>query len=169
MKELVIYYSRNGENYGMNGIVNLEIGNTEIVANMIKEIKGADLFKVETIKEYPKDCYECTKLAREELDKNVRPELKAYLKDIDKYDIIYIGYPNWWGTMPMALIHQLEKLNFEGKIIKPFCTHESTGRGNSVNDLKLYCKGANVLKALCIHGSFVNESKEIVKKWLSLD
>lgn len=164
---LILYFSRAGNNYSNEGIKNIEIGNTEVIANYIKEFTDADMFKIEPLNEYPLDYMECTELAKEELNNNVRPELKEYLNDIDDYDIIYLGFPNWWNTLPMAVWTQLEKLDFEGKIIKPFVTHEGSGFGRSEKDIKKLCKGAEIRKGLSIQGSLVDNSKDKVKTWLN--
>ncbi len=163
---LILYYSRAGNNYSTEGITFLEIGNTEVIANYIKEFTDADLFKMEPLNEYPEDYMECTELAKEELKKGKRPELKEYIEDISEYDTIYIGFPNWWNTMPMPVWTQLEKLNFEGKTIKPFVTHEGSGFGNSLSDLKKLCAGAEIEEGLSIQGSFVSSSKDKVAKWV---
>lgn len=167
--KLVVYFSRNGENYTKNGIENLKIGNTEVVAKKISEITASDLFKIETIKVYPVDYYETTEVAREELKRNLRPELKKYLTDISNYDTIYLGYPNWWGTMPMAVFTFLESVDLTGKIIKPFCTHEGSGMGHSEEDLKKYFPQAIIKKGLPIRGSDVYESDEEIKNWIGED
>lgn len=167
MKELIIFYSRKGENYTVDGMKNLEIGNTKIIANMIKEIRNADIFEVETINEYPLNYHDCTVVAKEELEKNIKPELKKYLTDISEYETIYIGYPNWWGTIPMALVNQLERLDFTGKTIKPFCTHEGSKMGDSLTDLKKLCPSAIIKEGLPIQGSYVNEATQQVSSWLN--
>lgn len=95
--KLVAYFSRAGENYTKNGIENLRVGNTEVAAKMIAELTGADLFKIETVSDYPVDYQETTLVAQEELRDHVRPTLKNYLADYQKYDTIYLGYPNWWS------------------------------------------------------------------------
>lgn len=100
---LIVYYSRKGQNYCSGSIRDLEKGNTEIVAEMISNLTGGDLFEIETVKEYPADYYACTDEANQELKSDARPELKAYPDSIDGYDTIFVGYPNWWGTMPMAM------------------------------------------------------------------
>ena len=164
---LILYFSRAGNNYSNDGIKNIEIGNTEVIANYIKEFTDADMFKIEPLNEYPLDYMECTELAKEELNNNIRPELKEYLNNIDDYDIIYLGFPNWWNTLPMAVWTQLEKLDFEGKIIKPFVTHEGSGFGRSEKDIKKLCKGAEIRKGLSIQGSLVDDSKDKVKTWLN--
>lgn len=150
-----------------DGIRNIEKGNTEVIAEYIKELTNADIFKVEPINEYPYKYKECTDVALKDKNQNARPKLKKYLEDINDYDIIYIGYPNWWGTMPMPMFSQLEKLNFNGKTVKPFCTHEGSRMGNSENDIKNICKGATVLPGLPIRGSIVNDAKNEVEKWIN--
>ena len=165
-KSLVLYFSRAGNNYSNEGIKNLEIGNTEVIANYIKEFTDADLFKMDPLKDYPEDYMKCTEVAQEELKDDARPELKEYIEDISEYDLIYIGFPNWWSTMPMPVWTQLEKLDFSGKTIKPFVTHEGSGFGRSLNDLKKLCPGADIADGLSIQGSFVSSSKEKVKNWV---
>lgn len=133
---------------------------------MIQELTGADLFKAEMITPYSTDYNECIEEARQDLKRNARPELVAYPDDLDGYDIIYLGYPNYWGTMPMALLTLLEKYDFAGKTIKPFCTHEGSGMGSSEKDVKRLCKGAKVEKGLAITGARVNEAKTMIEQWL---
>lgn len=166
-KSLIIYFSRAGNNYSNEGIKYIEIGNTEVIANYIKKYADADIFKIEPLNEYPLDYTECTEVAKDELNDNARPELKEYLEDISEYDIIYLGFPNWWSTLPMPVWTQLEKLNFEGKTIKPFVTHEGSGFGRSESDIKKLCPGAKIKKGLSIQGSFVKESEDKVKIWIN--
>lgn len=166
--KLVVYFSRNGENYTKNGIENLSVGNTEVVAK-IAELISADLFKIEPVSEYPFDYYETTHVAQDELKRHLRPELKNYLTDISNYDTIYLGYPNWWGTMPMAVFTFLESIDLAGKVIKPFCTHEGSGMGNSEEDLKTCFPQAIIKKGLPIRGSDVYDSDEKIKNWIGED
>ena len=165
-KSLVLYFSRAGNNYSNSGIKYIEIGNTEVIAKYIQEFTDADLFKMDPLNDYPEDYMECTVVAQEELKDDARPELKEYIEDISEYDVIYIGFPNWWSTMPMPVWTQLEKLDFSGKTIKPFVTHEGSGFGRSLNDLKKLCPGANIEDGLSIQGSFVSSSKEKVMHWV---
>ena len=166
MKKLVIYFSHTGENYMSDGIRNIDKGNTEIVAVKIAAKTGADLFKVETIKDYPYDYYECCAEAKKELQSQARPELKRYLTDISQYDTIYIGYPIWYGTFPMALASALERLDFTDKTVKPFATNEGSGLGNSVSDIKRLCQNAIVLDGLSIRGSDASISDNLLDSWL---
>ena len=165
-KSLIIYFSRAGNNYSNEGIKFLEKGNTEVIAEYIQEFTGADMFKVEPLNEYPEDYMECTEVAKEELKNDERPKLKECLEGIDEYDVVYLGFPNWWSTLPMPLWTQLEKLDFSGKLLKPFVTHEGSGMGKSAKDIKKLCKGAKIAKELSIQGSFVSDSKDKVRIWV---
>lgn len=109
-KNLIIYYSRKGENYVNGRIVDLKKGNTEICAEFIKDAVGGDLFEIETVNDYSKDYNECIAEAKKELADNARPELKKYLDNIDSYKNIFVCGPCWWGTYPVAVFTQLEKL-----------------------------------------------------------
>ncbi len=165
-KSLIAYYSRKGNNYVGGSIVNLPIGNTEVIAKKIQELTGSDMFHIETVKSYPKDYMETTKVAQDEKRKNARPELTETIDDMDSYDVIYLGYPNWWGTMPMAVFTFLESYDFSGKTIIPYCTHEGSGMGNSERDIKKLCPTAKVLSGLAIRGGSVNRADNEVANWL---
>lgn len=165
MKSLVIYFSHTGENYMKDGLRNIDKGNTEIVAEYIKDITGADLFKVETIKDYPYGYQECCDVAKEELNNDFRSELKNKLDDISSYDVIYIGGPVWWGHYPYAMFTQLEGLDFTGKIVKPFTTHEGSGLGSVMEDINRFCASATVKDALAIRGSDAKDAKERLESW----
>ena len=162
---LIAYYSRKGQNYWNGSIKNLTKGNTEIVAEMIQKTVGGDLFEIETVKEYPADYTECTEVAKEELRAKARPELKKMPESIDAYDVIFLGYPCWWGTMPMAVYTFLEHFDFTGKKIVPFCTHEGSRMGGSVNQIKKTAPGAVVLEGLPIHGAEAAQSEGEVAAW----
>lgn len=166
MSDLVIYFSRSGENYFGGELKSIEKGNTEVIAEYIQEITGADLFKVEPAVEYPSDYMKCIDVAKKELADNARPEIKEELSDISEYDTIYVGFPNWWGTLPMPMFTQLEKLDFSGKAVKPFVTHEGSGFGTSKKDLKKLCAGADIKKGLSIPGAKVYGAKNIVQAWI---
>lgn len=165
-KTLIVYYSRKGENYWNGSIRNLSKGNTEIVAEMIAELTGGDLYKVDTVKQYAADYYTCIDEAKKELQEGARPELKGYMDSLDDYDTIFAGYPNWWGTMPMAMFTFLEHYDLSGKRILPFCTNEGSGMGGSERDLKKICKGAKVESGLSIHGAEAANSRSKVEAWV---
>lgn len=153
MKNLVAYFSRAGGNYSGGNIVNLSRGNTEIIANKIKELTGGDIFQIRTLNPYPEDYRKTVEIAREELNNDSRPELAETLNDINDYDTIYIGYPNWCGTMPMAVFKFLESYDFSEKTIIPFCTHEGSGFGGSVYDIQRLCPNSKILEGIAVRGS----------------
>lgn len=165
-KKLIAFYSRANGNY-VNGLIKtLNIGNTEVVAGIIKELTDADIFKMEQVQPYSKDYNECIAQAQADQKRDARPELKSYPDSIDEYDTIYLGFPNYWGTMPMAVFTFLEYFDFSGKTIKPFCTHEGSGMGNSEKDIQRLCSNAKVKKGLAICGSRVNNSKKEIENWI---
>ena len=164
-KNLIIYYSRTGENYVNGSVKNLSKGNTEIVAEFIQKAVGGDLFQVETVKTYAADYFECIEEAQAELRSDARPELKEYLNDISKYDNIVIAGPCWWGTYPMSVFSQLDKLDFAGKKVFPVMTHEGSGLAGSASALKKHCKGANVGSGLAVHGADAAKSESAVASW----
>lgn len=165
-KALIVYYSRTGENYWNGSIRNISKGNTERIAEFIQKRTGGTLFEVKTVKEYSKDYYECIDDAKAELNSGARPELKAYPESIDEYDTIFVGYPNWWGTMPMCMFTLLERFDFTGKTVIPFCTNEGSGLGSSQGDIKRVCRGADVKSGLSIHGAEAEQSEDKVISWL---
>ena len=164
-KKLVVYFSHKGENYSKGKIVNLEKGNTEIAAEMISNILNTDIFEIVVEKEYPFNYNECIEIAKKELRENSKIKLKRDI-DIKEYDTIFVGYPNWWGTMPMPVWSFLEGKDFTDKKILPFCTHEGSGLGKSESDIKKLTSGTEVLKGLAINGSEVNNAEKQIKKWL---
>ena len=165
-KTLIAFYSRAGENYANGSMVNLEVGNTEVAAEYIKGfIEDADMFKIEQVEKYPESYMDCTAKAKLDQSMNARPELTKYLDSIDEYDTIFLGYPNYWNTMPMAVFTFLEKYDFTGKVIKPFCTHEGSGLGDSEADIAKTCPGAVLKSGLAIHGADARGSKFQIKRW----
>ena len=151
----------------MNGMLkNLETGNTEIAAGVIQRLTGADLFQMEPRQAYAKDYNTCIAEAQEDQRRDARPELKIWLASLDGYDTIYLGYPNYWGTMPMAVFTFLEHYDFIGKTIKPFCTHEGSGLGSSIDDIKRLCPTAAVGKGIAIRGGTAEQSIKEIEKWL---
>ena len=166
MAEIItVYYSRKGENYWNGSIRKLDKGNTAIVAEFIQKAVGGDIFEVETVKQYPEDYYACIDEAQKELQENARPALKRYPTALDEYDIVFVGYPNWWGTMPMAMFTLLEKYDFKGRKIVPFCTNEGSGMGSSERDLLKLCRGANVMRGLSVRGAEAAQSEKQIAEW----
>lgn len=158
-KVLIAYFSRAGENYVNGDIKNLPKGNTEIVAEFIRKAVGGDLFKIETVMEYPADYTECTIVAKDELHKHARPELKSYLDSVAGYDTIFLGYPCWWSYPPMAVATFLERCDFAGKKIILFTTHEGSGFGSSLGFIKKIVPDAEVKAGLAVHGAVATRSE----------
>lgn len=164
--KLIVYYSRADENYVSGVLKMLPVGNTEIAAGYIKELTGADMFEIEQKEPYSAGYNECIAQAQEDQKKDARPELVNMPDSIEKYSEIYLCYPNYWGTVPMAVFTFLDNFSFEGKTVKPLCTHEGSGMGRSEGDIKAHCKGAKVEKGLAIQGSSVGTSKSQIEKWI---
>lgn len=165
-KNLIAFYSRADENYVSGMMKYLDIGNTEVAAGIIEEFIDADMFKIEQMQAYAKDYNTCIAQAQEDQKRDARPKLKAYPDSIDGYDTIYLGFPNYWSTMPMAVFTFLEHLDFSGKTIKPFCTHEGSGMGSSERDIRRLCPNAKVEKGLAIRGGSVRQAKKEIERWL---
>jgi flavodoxin len=133
---------------------------------MLRSVTSGDLFRIETVQEYPLDYHETTEVARRELREHARPELRGLPDTIDGYDVIFLGFPNWWGTPPMAVFTFLESIDFAGKTIVPFCTHEGSGLGRSESDIRAACPGATVLDGLALRGAGVHGAEASIKRWI---
>ena len=165
MANLILYYSRKGENYCRGSIRSLTRGNTEIVAEFIQKAVGGDLFEIDTVKPYSTNYNTCTEEAKAELRSDARPELKKYLDSIEGYDTVFVCGPCWWGTYPMAVFSLLERLDFTGKKVVALMTHEGSGLGRCESDLKRLCPGAVFGKGLAVHGSDAARSEAAVADW----
>ena len=165
MANLIVYYSRKGENYWAGDIKNLEKGNTERVAEFVQEAVGGDLFEIETVEDYPASYMECIEVAKAELQADERPAIKRYVENMDDYDTIFLGYPNWWGTCPMCVFTFLEHYDLSGKRIVPFCTNEGSGMGGSEKHLKKICPDAKLEKGLSIAGNQAAQAHDKVVNW----
>jgi flavodoxin len=165
-KCLIAYFSRKGQNYVSGRLVDLKVGNTEVVANMIQKITGGDMFHIESVTAYPKEYTEATEVAKNELRAKARPKLTEQVENMGAFDVIFLGYPNWWGTMPMPVFTFLEDYDFSGKTIVPFCTHEGSGLGHSEKDIAKACPKATVLKGIAIHGTNASSAEPDVSSWI---
>lgn len=164
-KTLIAFFSRADENYFGGAMRYVEVGNTEIVVGLMKELIDADTFKIEMKEPYSAEYMTCIDEAKKDKQKNNRPQLISMIDSIDEYDTIVLGYPNYWGTMPMAVFTFLERFDFAGKTILPLCTNEGSGMGSSEKDIKKTAKNATVKSGLAIAGSRVQDSKADVEKW----
>lgn len=166
MAKLVVFYSRADENYFSGSYHYVTVGNTEKLAKMIAEAVGAELFKIEQKLPYAADYNTCIEQAKKDLQAKARPELVSVPDSLDGYDEIYLGYPNYWGDMPMAVYTFLEKFDWGKKTIHPFCTHEGSGLSGTERKIQNVCKGAKVAKGLAVQGSSVSEAGIAVEKWV---
>lgn len=164
-KVLVVFFSHTGENYAVGNITK---GNTHIVAEMIAEATGGRLFEIVPEKAYPDTYQECVEVAKQEKEHNARPAVRGDIAAED-YDVVFLGYPNWWGDMPMPVYTFLEKHDWRGKTILPFCTHEGSGLSGSERKIADACKGATVGRGLALRGATAqnkrDEARKAVQSW----
>ena len=166
-KTLIAFFSRADENYFGGAMRYVKVGNTEIVVNDMKEMIDADTFKIEMKDPYSPVYMTCIDEAKKDLRAKARPELVSMPDSIDEYDTVVLAYPNYWGTMPMAVFTFLENFDFSGKTILPLCTNEGSGMGGSERDIKKTCPGAKVKNGLSVTGSEAANAAGRVKKWLA--
>ena len=165
-KTLIAYFSRADENYFGGAMRYVKVGNTEIVMNKIRDLIDADTFKIEMKTPYSPVYMTCINEAKKDLRAKARPELVSLPESIDGYNTVILAYPNYWGTMPMAVFTFLEAFDFSGKTILPLCTNEGSGMGGSERDIAKTCPGAKLAKGLPITGSSAESAKPQVEKWL---
>ncbi len=166
-KTLIAFFSRADENYFGGAMRYVKVGNTEIVVNGMKELIDADTFKIEMKDPYSPVYMTCIEEAKKDLKAKARPELVSLPESIEGYDTVILAYPNYWGTMPMAVFTFLEAFDFTGKTILPLCTNEGSGMGGSERDIQKACPGATVMAGLSVTGSQAGNAKANVQKWLS--
>ena len=166
-KTLIAFFSRADENYFGGAMRYVKVGNTEIVVNDMKEMIDADTFKIEMKDPYSPVYMTCIDEAKKDLRAKARPELVSLPDSIDEYDTVVLAYPNYWGTMPMAVFTFLENFDFSGKTILPLCTNEGSGMGSSERDIKKTCPGAALKSGLAVTGSEAANAAGRVKKWLA--
>ena len=160
-KSLIIYFSRADENYAVGYI---DKGNTEIVAEYVQELTGADMFKVEPLVPYAADYNTCIQEAKQRIG---NAPIKETLTDISAYDTVFVMSPIYWETYAPEIETALEGLDFTGKAVRVISTHEGSGLGSMVSDVKKTCRGAKVdTKGLAVKGSQAKNSKKAVENWL---
>ena len=162
---LIAYFSRAGQNYGHGGVINLEKGNTEILAEAIAADLDAPIFKIEPAQAYPEDYFACTDKAKEELSADARPAIEGELPSMEGVDTIVLCYPNWWGTVPMCVKTFLDACDLDGVRIAPLCTNEGSGLGGSVRDLARTYPAADVVDGLSITGTSAASSTGKATSW----
>jgi len=144
------------------------LGNTEFMAGVIQNAVGGELFQIETVQQYPLEHEPLVDLAAEEQDAGARPELSSHMEDPGQYDVIFLGYPNWWGDMPQALYTFLEEYDFSGKTIIPFTTHGGSGFSRTISTIAELQPGANVVEqGLSISRNSVTDAQSDVENWVA--
>ena len=166
---LVLYFSRTGEQYTV-GVI--DKGNTAIVAEMIAEKTGGDLFEILPKEDYYPYTYdELTDVAKQEQNDNARPEYKDDLPDLSGYDTVFIGAPVWWGDWPMIMYTVFENNDFAGKTLIPFSTHEGSGLSGFDKKLLSACPDSTVLDGLAVRGNDAQNDQDSVREsvddWIS--
>lgn len=166
MSGIIAFYSRAGENYVSGEIKKLSVGNTEAAANALQKMIKADLFRIEPYIPYAEDYSECINQAKADQLHKARPELVCCPKDFRKYEILYLGFPNYWGTMPMPVFSFLEQCHFCGKVIRVFCTHEGDGFKHSIEDIRQIYPNATIEAGPAIRGAYISQAQTEMKHWL---
>jgi len=165
---LVTYFSHAGENYNV-GVI--EEGNTAKLAKVIAEQTGADLFEIVPVVDYPQSYDECLEVATAEQREGARPEYVGDIENWDQYDTVFIGYPIWWGEIPNIVYTFMENLDFAGKTVIPFNTHEGSGQSHSQRDIENALPDATVLQGLAVRGATAQNDADATAKavsdWLS--
>lgn len=163
---LVAYFSLAGEQYNV-GVI--EEGNTSIIAHMIAEQTGADLFEIEAVTPYPDTHSELLEISQQEMAENARPEIAGTVENMDEYDTVFIGYPNWWGDMPMIVYNFLESYDLSNKTIIPFCTHGGSGLSDTERTIA-EITGGTMVDGFAISGETAQNDRETsleqVTQWL---
>lgn len=162
-KVLIVFFSHAGENYGVG---NVKVGNTKLVADEIQKVTGGDEFEIVAEKNYNMPYDALTKLAKEEAEKGEKPTFKGEVQNIDDYGTIFIGGPVWWGTYPRVMFTFFDKYDLNGKTIIPFTTHEGSGLGSVVDDLKSIYPDATFKEAFSIYGHETRKDLSKVDEWL---
>ena len=140
-------------------------GNTLKVVGFIQECTNGELVRILPVRDYPQAYDQCVELAKEELQARAFPEITTVVNPAD-YTTLFLGYPNWWGTLPRPVCTFLKTFDFAGKTIAPFCTHGGGGLADSVDEIRALCPRAKILKGLAVRGRNAASSKEAVQDWL---
>jgi flavodoxin/predicted small lipoprotein YifL len=146
---------------------NLGKGNTKHVAELIQAQTGGDLFFIETVEKYPSNYNDAIGAAMQELRADARPALASHVENMDSYDVIFLGYPNWWGTIPRAILSFIEENDFAGKTVIPFCTYEDSGIGRSISDLEKALPNSTFLKEFSVSEHDLPNAEEAIQEWLA--
>ena len=174
-KKVLITYFAEAENSEVDVVSSASVvtidgemkGRIRALADMIQTETGGDLFSIQTSVEYPADTAELVDFAAEEQDEEVRPELISKLENLDDYDVIFVGYPNWWYDMPMVMYSFFEEYDLSEKIIIPFSSHNGSGFSDTIETIQELEPGADVLKdGFTVNERDVEDAKSDITSWL---
>lgn len=168
MAGLVVYFSHEGQNSVNFDIQNVKKGHTRTVAEKIADITGSDIFRIVPEEPYPADYDAVCRRAQAEYEDNIHPQINVPFESLESYDTIYIGFPIWFRSYPRVVASFIDKFDFTGKTVKPFCTNEEGEFGMADMELEnaVKTKGGKVVKGLAVRGSDVNTCDEALRKWL---
>ncbi len=141
-------------------------GNLTIMADYIEEVTGGDTFSILTTEYYPTGYRDTTNVAKEQQNNDARPQLSNHVENMEDYDIIFLGFPNWWGGLPMPVYTFLEEYDFSGRTIIPFVSHEGSGLGNTISEIAKICPNSEVMEGFAVRGSEVSSSKDDIVNWI---
>jgi flavodoxin len=165
-KVLIVFFSRDGQNWGRSGVTFIKEGNTRRAIRVIQEQIAADSFEIVPDLPYPEDYYRCTQVAQEEFDSGAKPAFKGAVPDTAAYDAVIIATPIWWGHMPKVLEHAVESLNLNGKTVLVLTTHAGSGLGDVPQAVKRIAPGAKAAPSLSLYGTEVDQSSGKIQSWL---
>ena len=171
MKALVTYFSHEGQNTIDFKVTQIKKGHTRVVAEKIAELTGADMLRILPKEEYPVDYEACSARAKAEHEGSLRPEIVIPLETLDAYDTIFIGFPIWYRSYPRVIASFVEKFDFTGKRILPFCTNEEGGFGMADMELgsAIKAKGGKVELGLSVRGKNADNCEDQIKRWLMMN
>ena len=165
-KVLLVYFSRPGENYYYGDRIDLEVGNTEVVANMIASTIAVDVYRIQAADPYPDSYEETVQRNKQEQDDEARPAIAGPLPQVDGYDTVLLGSPIWNVRPPMIMRTFADNVDLRGKTIHPFVTYAVSGMGNTIGDYTRFCRAASIKEGLAVRGEEAQDSRGDVDEWL---
>jgi flavodoxin len=165
-KVLLVYYSRPGENYHYGGRIDLDVGNTEVLANMITSSAAVDVYRIEAAEPYPQNYDEAVERNKREQEAEARPPITGALPTVETYDVVLLGSPIWNVRPPMIMRSFVDEVDLSGKTIHPFVTYAVSGMGSTAGDYARLCPRATIAEGLAVRGEEVREAQTDVNQWL---
>ena len=162
MKSIVVYFSRDGKNVAISGK-----SKTQLLAEKIQDYTNSDIYRIVPVEPYSQDDAECDRRAKEESQTNAKPAISGAIPSLEEYELIYLGFPNWYRSFPRIIGTFLDSVDLKGKVVKPFCTNEEGGFGIGELELRGRAKGATLKNGFSSRGSDVDTCDERLKAWLN--